>query len=97
MPVFPVFALPFLWTYGLQLLVHHPDVELYSPVSHLSAALTISSFLGLGTFVWYKTVNVAEKQPVSYMALQGANTNTFFLLSIAAYAVVIDGVCWRLV
>ena len=92
MPVFPVFALPFLWTYGLRLFgTVTPDVGLLSPVSHLSAALTISSFLGLGTFVWYKTVNVAGKQPVSYMALQGANTDTFFLFLIAAYAVVMMG------
>ena len=50
MPVFPVFALPFLWTYGLPLLVHHPDVELYSPVSHLWAAPNDLEFFGARNF-----------------------------------------------
>lgn len=52
LPVFPVFAVTFLWTYALPLLTGHPVVMRYAPEDHLVAGATVSGFLLLATAVW---------------------------------------------
>lgn len=52
LPIFPVFALTFTWTYGLPLLTEHPRTMQYTPDDHLVAGMAVSGFLVLATLVW---------------------------------------------
>lgn len=63
MPIFPLFALTYLWTYALQLISDRPEGLVYSSDSQVFASVTVSGFLGLGTFVWFKHVNYPAKAP----------------------------------
>ncbi|MBD2237446.1 hypothetical protein H6G35_12600 [Aulosira sp. FACHB-113] len=84
MPIFPLFALTYVWTHALPLVSNHPIVVEYSPESHLFASLTVTGFLGLGTFIWFQFVKSTPSPPESYLALNGASGYQFFLLALAA-------------
>jgi hypothetical protein len=83
MPIFPLFALTFLWTYALPLLSNHPKIITYSPESHLLASITVAGFLGLGTFIWFQFVKLPPPIPKSYRLLRGQNSNGVFFFIIA--------------
>lgn len=91
MPIFPIFAMPHLWTYALPLITNHPSAIIYSPEQHLFAGLTIASFLGLGTAVWYKVSAIPIAPPVSCWALQSTKSDSFFLNSLIAYSLMVMG------
>ncbi|MBE9209053.1 hypothetical protein IQ244_21440 [Nostoc sp. LEGE 06077] len=80
MPLFPLFALTYTWTYGLPLVANHPLVITYSPESHLFAGITTAGFLIIGTSVWLKSVKSPPPLPKHYRALNGKKGNLFFLL-----------------
>ncbi len=52
LPLFPVYALPHVWTFGMLLLYEHPIVLLFPPDHHFRAALTVTAGLLIGTAVW---------------------------------------------
>ncbi|MBD2521543.1 hypothetical protein [Nostoc sp. FACHB-133] len=79
MPIFPFFALTFLWTYALPLVSNHPTVMTYSPSSHLFAGLTVAGFLGLGTLVWFRFVKSIPPMPKFYRSLNIRKGINFFL------------------
>ncbi|WNZ27973.1 hypothetical protein HJG54_30975 [Leptolyngbya sp. NK1-12] len=83
MPIFPFFALTYIWTYGLPLVINHPKVITYSPESQLSAALTTSGFLLLGTWVWFQFVKSPSPLPPVYRALDEHKGDRFFLMMLA--------------
>lgn len=83
MPIFPMFALTFLWTYALPLISHHPKVITYSPDSHLFASITVAICLALGTFTWFQFVKSPPPYPKSYRALVEHKGDQFFLIILA--------------
>jgi len=84
MPVFPFFALTYLWTFCLPLLSENPNVLMYSPAAHLYAALCTTLFLGSGTFVWWQFVKSHKASYTPYRALQTQGAETFFFCILAA-------------
>ncbi|ARV61242.1 hypothetical protein BZZ01_23850 [Nostocales cyanobacterium HT-58-2] len=83
MPIFPFFALTFIWTHALPLASNHPKVVSYAIASHLFASCTVAGFLGLGTFIWFQFVKSAPLLPKSYRALSRRKGNVFFLWVLA--------------
>ena len=77
-PIFPLFALTFVWTYALPLVSNHSSVELYSPAKHLIAGLTTAGCLALATFVWLKFVQSPPPVPRVYRALSSQKGDRFF-------------------
>ena len=85
MPVFPFFALTYLWTFCLPLLSENPNVLLYSGQEHLVAAGTVATFLFSGTAIWYQLVKTPGR-PRSYLALGSKGAESFFIGIVAAGA-----------
>jgi hypothetical protein len=84
MPIFPLFALTYLWTYGLPLVNNHPLIITYLPDAHLFASITVAGFLVLGTFIWLQFVRFPPAPPKSYRIIMGNKSNSFlffFLIS----------------
>ncbi len=79
MPIFPLFALTYIWTYALPLVTKHPKVITYSSESHLFASVTVAGFLVLGTIIWFKFVKSPPPLPKSYRALNSQKGDVFFL------------------
>jgi hypothetical protein len=79
MPVFPFFALTYLWTFSLPLLSENPNVLHYSPMQHLYASITAVIFLGCGTFAWYQIVKNPAAVSTPYRALESRKAENFFL------------------
>jgi hypothetical protein len=84
MPVFPLFALTYLWTHALPLVSNHPKVITYTPESHLYASITTASFLAIGTFSWFQFVKSPPAYPKAYRALVEHKGDKFFLLILGA-------------
>ncbi len=83
LPIFPIFALTYLWTYALQLVNNNPEVTTYSPEGHFFASLTVAGFLALGTFIWFLFVRSSSKPPKYYRAFSGKKgENIFFIFLI---------------
>ena len=82
LPIFPLFALLYLWTHALQLVNHNASVVTYSPDNQLFAAVTVAGFLGLGTLVWFPFVKSAGKPPKFYRAFSGKKGELFFFIAI---------------
>jgi hypothetical protein len=82
MPVFPFFALTYLWTFCLPLLSENPNVWLYSSQQHRFAAFTVALFLLSGTVVWYQILKSAGT-PRTYLALGTRGAETFFIIMVA--------------
>jgi hypothetical protein len=78
-PIFPLFALTYLWTYALPLVSNHPKIITYSPEAHLSASINVAGFLALGTFVWFQFVKFPPAIPKSYRILLGNKSNGLLL------------------
>jgi hypothetical protein len=83
MPVFPMFALTFIWTYALPLISNHPTVITYSPKSHLFAGATVAGFIAIGTFVWYRVVAIVSAPSTFFRTLGERKGDQFFLTSLA--------------
>ncbi len=69
-PIFPIFALPFVASYAIPLIIDHPVVIQFSPWQHFTAALYISTFLLLTTLVWWLFLQIKNRPPVSYYCFQ---------------------------
>ncbi len=84
MPVYPLFALTYLWTHALPLVTKHPVIITYSPESHFLASITVAIFLGLGTFTWFQLVKSPPPHPKAYRALPENKGESFFLFILGA-------------
>jgi hypothetical protein len=82
MPIFPIFALTYLWTHALPLLSKNPLVTAYYPESHFFASVTLATCLGAGTFTWLQFVNSPPSYPKKYRALIERKGDNFFLLML---------------
>lgn len=86
MPVFPFFALTYLWTFCLPLLSENPNVLQYSASAHLYAALSTVLFLGSGTAVWWQFVQSPHQSSKPFHALKAESAETFFIAIVGAGA-----------
>ncbi|MEM7727614.1 MAG: hypothetical protein AAF208_14805 [Cyanobacteria bacterium P01_A01_bin.45] len=86
MPIFPLLAITYVWTYALPLVTNHPKVSTYSPEEHLFAGITVAGFLGLGTLVWFSFVKSPPSIPKYYRTLNTYKGDKLFL-SIFAISV----------
>lgn len=84
MPIFPFFALTYLWTFALPLLSENPNVLMYSPSAQLYAAFSTALFLGCGTLVWLQFVKSPKPSTSPYRALQTQKAEVFFFCVLAA-------------
>ncbi|HEY9851397.1 MAG TPA: hypothetical protein V6D28_18145 [Leptolyngbyaceae cyanobacterium] len=84
MPIFPLFALTYLWTHAVQLLSDNPGSIIYSPESQLLSSITVTIFLGLGTFIWFQFVKSAPPPPQYYRSFKGQEVEPFLLYSMVA-------------
>ncbi|MDF5727460.1 MAG: hypothetical protein PUP92_05340 [Rhizonema sp. PD38] len=84
MPIFPLFAITFIWTHALPLVDNHPKIITFSIASQLYASCTVTGFLLLGTLIWFQFVKSAPLPPKSYRALGSYKSGAFFLWVIAA-------------
>lgn len=55
-PLFPLFALTYLWTYAYPLASGHPIVAMYSDEATLVAGMTVAAALLVGLVVWFLAV-----------------------------------------
>lgn len=84
LPIFPIFALTYLWTHAIPLVSNHPKVILYSPQEHLFASVTVAGFLGLATLIWFNFVKMPPPLPPAYRAFNEQSGDKFFLGVLAA-------------
>jgi hypothetical protein len=79
LPIFPLFSITFIWTYGLPLIGNSQGTTQYSPEKHWAASLIISVFLLLATFIWFQFVKRPPPIPHSYRCLEAGKGEQFFL------------------
>ena len=79
LPIFPLLAISFLWSFSLPLVIGHPLVNLYSSAEHLSAALKVTIFLLVGTIVWFPLTVSEARPPREYYELPEDKSNALFL------------------
>ena len=84
MPIFPMFAMTFIWTYALPLVSENPNVLNYSVDQRLFAGFTTISFLAVGCAVWYQMVKRSPAPRRSYRLLVGTKSNKIFFAALAA-------------
>lgn len=53
LPVFPLFALTFAWTFALPLLNESPQVMSFDAQERLKAGLLVAAFLAIATAIWF--------------------------------------------
>jgi len=80
LPLFPVYAVTHLWTFGLPLLYEHPVVSGFPPNDQLIGALTVTGFLLVGTFVWSQIARKAPRQTTRFLVLNPLKADVFFLV-----------------
>jgi hypothetical protein len=79
LPIFPIFALTYIWTHALPLVSNYRNITVFSPDKQLFASVTTSSFLLIGTAIWFQFVKSAPRIPNSYRSLSNKYSNQFFL------------------
>lgn len=84
MPIFPVFALTYLWTYALPLVSNHPKIITYFPEDIFFTSVTVVGFLLLGTFTWFHFVKSTPPLPKSYRLLKSQYSDGFFLIILTS-------------
>ena len=86
MPIFPVFAITFIWTYALPLVSRNEEVLRYTVGQRITAGLTAASFLIVGCLVWFQFVKKIPKPPLHHRTLTRSKGNMIFFLALIASA-----------
>jgi hypothetical protein len=79
LPVFPIFAMTYIWAFGLPLLYEHPIVIRFDPESQLFAAMSVTGFLLLATLVWHQMRLRTPKPRQRCLSLESSTAETVFL------------------
>jgi hypothetical protein len=82
-PIFPLFAITFIWTYALPFVSNSSGMMQYTSEQRWFAGITTASFLAIATFIWFQFVHSAPKRPQSYRVLLGNNGDNFLLAALA--------------
>ena len=80
LPIFPVFALTYLWTHALQLLNHHPSVSEYSAIEQFWGSFTVALYLCVCTGVWFWQASKISPPLKFYRGFQASKSKSYFLL-----------------
>lgn len=95
LPLFPVYALTHLWTFGLPLVSGHPVVALFPPNNQFFAAASVAGFQLVGTVVWILVARRPARLAARGWVIEGARGDLFFLAamagSVAFYIAVVNG------
>jgi hypothetical protein len=85
LPVFPVFALTYTWTFGLPLLYEHPIVKIFDAIDQLYGAISVTGFLVLSTLVWLLVRDIRVRPPKFCLSMResGADDIFFIVLVVA--------------
>ena len=78
-PVFPLFALTYLWTTAIPLISGNPSVFTYTISERFTASMTVTAFLLLATSIWYQLVNRFPMPAKSYRVLDIDRGDSIFL------------------
>jgi len=85
LPVFPVFALTYTWTFGLPLLYEHPIVKIFDGIDQLYAAISVTGFLVLSTVVWLVVRDVRVRPPKFCLSMRESGADdVFFIILVVA-------------
>ena len=79
LPLFPGYALTFIWGFGLPLVEDHPVVTLFPSWNQFVAGCSVTGFLVIGTLVWYPIARKTPRPPTFCWGMEDAQ-NTLFLL-----------------
>ena len=80
LPVFPVFALTYIWAFGVPLLYEHPLVIRFLPEEQFVAAISVTGFLLLATLVWHQ-LRLKPGKPIRHcLSLESNMAESVFLL-----------------
>ena len=83
LPVFPVFAMTYIWSFGFPLLYEHPIVIRFEPERQIFAAISVTGFLLLATLVW-RQVRLKSARPLRQcLSLESRTAETVFLAVLA--------------
>ena len=85
-PLYPLFALSFLWTYAYPLISAHPIIALYSDEAALIAGALVGAFLLLGTIAWFLVASNPKKLPPRIRAMVPGKGDYLFSALIAMAA-----------
>ncbi|MDJ0741937.1 MAG: hypothetical protein QNJ32_01105 [Xenococcaceae cyanobacterium MO_167.B27] len=84
LPLFPLLAINFLFTYGFPLISDNIKVQEYSPTEHLISSLIVASFLGVATFTWMSYVQKNPFKTIRYLCLKEFGATQVFPFFITA-------------
>lgn len=90
-PIFPIYAATYLWTFGLPLLLRHPVLENFDTASQFSAALAVVGFLLLGTLAWAGVARLPAKPAARWSPPETRSRSALVLLVAALLNVVLHG------
>lgn len=94
LPIFPVFALTYTWTFGLPLLYEHPIVSHFEAVDQIYAAFCVAGFLTLATAVWNWIKLLPMRSPRSCLLISEGSADAFFfaiLMAALLFTIAING------
>ena len=83
-PIFPIFTIGTLWTFGFPLIAQHPLVLQYQPAERLAAAATVAMTNLVGTGVWYVLTRRLGAPPLSYFGFKLGSGDFLFFAALAA-------------
>jgi hypothetical protein len=83
LPIFPVFAVTYTWTFGLPLLYEHPIVKIFEATDQLFAAFTVAGFLLVATLVWYFVRSKHARPPTRCLLMRESGADGIFFLILA--------------
>lgn len=80
LPIFPVFAVTYTWTFGLPLLYEHPIVAYFDAFDQIYAAFSVTGFLLLSTSVWYAFRIRRARSPRYCLSIRVSAADAIFFL-----------------
>ncbi len=84
LPIFPMFALTYTWTYGLPLLYEHPIVKIFEATDQLFAAFWVTGFLVLSTIVWLGARKLRVRPPGFCLSMRESGADDIFFVILVA-------------
>ena len=81
-PIYPLFTVGSLWTFGFPLITQHPLVLPYEPGARLAAAATVAMTNLVGTGFWYLLTRKLASPPTSYYGFRPGSGDVLFFAAL---------------